>query len=77
MPLDEIKAKPAPKPQRYRQKKSTRFGTYSQAKEAFDKLGKDVRKRIRRRKSPAGVFDVVVYEAIQRKTNETEKGAEG
>lgn len=68
MPTDVIKKPPSP--QQFRQKSSTRFGTYSLAKAAFDRLGKNVRKRIRRRKNPIGVFDVVVYEKIKKEENQ-------
>jgi len=68
MPTDVIKKPPSP--QQFRQKSSTRFGTYSEAKQAFDKTPRNVRKRIRRRKNPVGVFDVVIYEKIKSKTEE-------
>lgn len=67
MPLEETKKSTSV--QRYRQRTSTRFGAYSAAKEAFDKMEKGVRKRLRKRNNPPGAFDVLVFEEIKRKND--------
>lgn len=72
MPLEETK-KPV-SVQRYRQKTSTRFGSHSDAREAFDKIPEGVRKRLRKRNNPKGVFDVLVFEKIKGKTNVVDEG---
>ena len=76
MPLEETK-KTTTSPQRYRQKKSTRFGAYSDAKEAFDKVGKGIRKRLRKRNNPAGVFDVLIFEKIAKNKKAEEETTDG
>ena len=45
----------------YRQKESTRWDSYEEARAWFAQLPKKTRKRVRRRAD--GHFDVVVYEA--------------
>jgi hypothetical protein len=53
-------AKPAPAKQRFRQKESTRWESYDEARAWFAQLTTKGRKRIRRRAD--GHFDVVLYE---------------
>jgi len=48
--------------QLHRQKDSTRWDSYEEAKVWFDQLPKKTRKRIRRR--AGGHFDVVVFEPV-------------
>ena len=49
-----------PAPQKFRQKESTRWDSYDEARAWFSQLPKKGRKRIRRRAD--GHFDVVLYE---------------
>jgi hypothetical protein len=58
---ETISSKPASTPQRFRQKESTRWNSYDEARAWFSQLPKKTRKRIRRRAD--GHFDVVIYEA--------------